>query len=157
MKQTFITVKRTLLFKLHWRVGVVSAFMVLWVAITGLMLNHSRSMGLHELHSEWQPLLYAYNMQLPEAYVQSIEQHGNEIIITTKDETLTLTTQENIDAVVAHAYRGDGVNIEKLVLDLHSGHIFGLPGTVLFDLTALAMIFLTATGLYNLWQRKRKH
>lgn len=155
MNTSFVRIKRTVIFKLHWRVGLAAAFLVVWVALTGLLLHHARAIGLHQLHSEWPPLLYAYNMQLPEGYVQNIEHTPSHITITTQDNAWQAPLGTDIDAAIAHAYRGDGVNIEKLILDLHTGHLFGLPGMVLFDLTALAMIFLTVTGLYNLWQRKR--
>ena len=120
MKIPTIKIKRTLMFRLHWRIGVLSAFFLLWLAITGILLNHSRMLGLHHIFLDNPMILWAYNMDV--------------------DEEL----------------RGRGVNLEKFILDLHTGNLFGLSGKVISDLAALALIFVTLTGLYNLWMRKRK-
>ncbi len=45
------------------------------------------------------------------------------------------------------AWRGQGLTIERVLLDLHSGRIFALPGRLLLDLVAVAMILLGVTGL----------
>lgn len=104
---------------LHWRIGIAAAVFVLWLSITGILLNHSRSMGLHHIFLDHPIILGAYNMDV--------------------DEEL----------------RGDGINLEKFILDLHTGKLFGISGTLISDLAALAMIFLTLSGIYNLWRRKR--
>jgi uncharacterized iron-regulated membrane protein len=111
---------RAFLFRWHWRIGLVAAFFVLWLAITGLLLNHSRLLGLHHIFLDNSLILSAYNMDYSEEL------------------------------------RGKGINLEKLVLDLHTGNIFGLPGKALSDISAIAIIFLTLSGLYNIWARKRK-
>ena len=107
------------MFKLHWRVGLVAAFFILWLAITGILLNHSRSMGLHHVFLDHPIILSAYNMD------------------------------------VAEELRGRGVNLEKFILDLHTGNFFGVSGKLLSDLAAIALIFVTISGLYNLWRRKK--
>jgi uncharacterized iron-regulated membrane protein len=50
-------------------------------------------------------------------------------------------------------------NWAKLVEDLHTGKLFGLTGVLLADLTALALIALTGTGivLWALPRLRRKH
>lgn len=119
MKIPIIKIKRTLMFRLHWRIGLVAAFFLLWLAVTGVLLNHSRALGLHHIFLDHPAILSAYNMNF----------------------------SENL--------RGQGINLEKFILDLHTGKFFGLSGTLVSDLTAIAMIFLVASGLYNLWKRKK--
>ena len=120
MKMPTIKIARTLMFRLHWRIGLASAFFVLWLAVTGILLNHSRDWGLNHIFLDNPMILSAYNMDV--------------------EETL----------------RGRGISLEKLVLDLHTGSVFGLSGKVISDLVAIALIFITLSGLYNLWMRKRK-
>jgi len=45
------------------------------------------------------------------------------------------------------AWRGRGLTVERMVLDLHSGRIFDMPGVLLLDLVALCMIVLGLSGL----------
>lgn len=120
MKIPTIKVPRSLMFRLHWRIGLCAAFFVLWLAVTGLLLNHSRTLGFHHIFLDNPVILSAYNMN------------------------------------VSEELRGQGVNLEKLILDLHTGNFFGLSGKLISDLAAIAMIFVTLSGLYNLWMRKRK-
>jgi len=44
-------------------------------------------------------------------------------------------------------FQGQGVSLYKIILDLHSGHIFGSFGSYLMDLAAISLIFLCVTGL----------
>ncbi len=50
-------------------------------------------------------------------------------------------------AALDTAWRGRGVTVERVLLDLHSGKLFGLPGTLFMDLVALCMIILGISGL----------
>ena len=119
MKLPTIKIKRTLMFRLHWRIGVTAAFFLLWLAITGILLNHSRGLGLHHVFLDNPLILSAYNMNVTEEL------------------------------------RGRGISLEKFILDLHTGSLFGLSGKIISDIAALAIIFLTLSGLYNLWMRKK--
>jgi hypothetical protein len=49
--------------------------------------------------------------------------------------------------VLQMAWRGQGLTVERFLLDLHSGRILALPGRLLLDLVAIAMIMLSITGL----------
>lgn len=49
--------------------------------------------------------------------------------------------------VLQTAWRGQGLTVERVLLDLHSGRILALPGRLLLDLVAIAMIMLSITGL----------
>lgn len=56
------------------------------------------------------------------------------------------------------AYRGTGLTLERVVLDLHSGRIVGAWGRWIMDVAAGILIFLAATGAW-MWlkQRRRRH
>ncbi len=52
-------------------------------------------------------------------------------------------------------HRGNGLTLERIVLDTHSGRILGLWGVYLMDAVAVIFIFLAAAGIW-IWV-KRKH
>lgn len=60
------------------------------------------------------------------------------------------------------AYRGSGLKLERVILDLHSGRIFGQYGIYLMDAAAIALLWLSFSGLW-VWNsrrhkmRKKKH
>ena len=58
-------------------------------------------------------------------------------------------------------YLGEGPSLERVLLDFHSGRIFGPVGIVVYDLLALMVLVLSISGLI-IWVRgkrngKRKH
>lgn len=57
---------------------------------------------------------------------------------------------------ITSQYRGDGLSMERLLLDFHSGRIFGPVGVLVYDLLALAVGFMAITGLV-LWFRGRRN
>jgi len=57
---------------------------------------------------------------------------------------------------ISQQYRGNGPSLERLMLDLHSGRIFGPIGILVYDLLALAIGFLAISGLV-LWVRSRRN
>jgi len=58
---------------------------------------------------------------------------------------------------IIRSYRGDGLSVYRILLDLHSGRFFGSIGVVAVTLSAAAMVFLTLTGTaYALRRQKRK-
>jgi hypothetical protein len=65
-------------------------------------------------------------------------------------------TPEELHQVINKHYRGDGVSMERLLLDLHSGRIFGPLGILVYDLLALAVGFLAISGLV-VWLRARRN
>lgn len=50
-------------------------------------------------------------------------------------------------ALIEAAYRGRGVTVERVLLDLHSGRIFGLFGKLFLDFIAIVLIVLSVSGL----------
>lgn len=45
------------------------------------------------------------------------------------------------------AWRGRGLTVERVLLDLHSGRIFAIPGRLILDIVAIGMILLSISGL----------
>ena len=54
------------------------------------------------------------------------------------------------------AYRGKGLKLERVILDLHSGRIFGEYGVYLMDAAAIALLWLSLSGLWVWNSRRRK-
>ena len=51
---------------------------------------------------------------------------------------------------------GDGVSLEQVILDFHSGAIFQKAGKLFFDIISILLIILSFTGIW-LWTIKRKY
>ena len=63
---------------------------------------------------------------------------------------------ETMRQAITRVYRGNGLSLERVLLDLHSGRIFGNIGTIIYDLLAIAIGFLSISGLV-LWFRGRRN
>ena len=57
---------------------------------------------------------------------------------------------------ITRQYRGNGLSLERLLLDIHSGRIFGPIGMLVYDLLALVLGFLAVSGLV-LWLRGQRN
>jgi len=57
---------------------------------------------------------------------------------------------EDIDQQLAAYFYGKGISVERLVLDIHNGHIVDKYGVWLLDIIAILLVLLSLTGLY-LW------
>jgi hypothetical protein len=72
-----------------------------------------------------------------------------------------ITLNESQTDELRHAFRGNGLNMERVILDLHSGRIFGRYGIYLMDAAAIALLWLSLSGLWVWWRcrvkQKRKH
>jgi len=55
---------------------------------------------------------------------------------------------------VLKQYRGTGLPIERVLLDLHSGRIVGVWGIYLVDLVAVLFIIIAITGIWMWWYKK---
>lgn len=53
------------------------------------------------------------------------------------------------------AYRGKGLTLERVVLDLHSGRILGQFGVFLMDLAAIVLCWLSLSGFW-IWRQRIK-
>jgi len=63
---------------------------------------------------------------------------------------------EALQQAITHQYRGNGLSLEHVLLDFHSGRIFGSIGVFVYDLLALAVGFLAISGLI-FWLRGRRN
>ena len=52
------------------------------------------------------------------------------------------------------SYRGNGLPLERVVLDLHSGRLLGNAGVLLVDAAAILFLLLAISGVW-LWSRRR--
>ncbi len=66
----------------------------------------------------------------------------------------TATTPTALSAAIQADIRQHSLTAERLLLDLHSGHLFGLSGVIVMDSAAVALIALGLSGLL-LWLRYR--
>ncbi len=67
------------------------------------------------------------------------------------------TTQldEDTTGALLEAFQGGGVSLYRVLLDLHSGRLFGWGGRTLMDLSAVAIIILIISGIGG-WLRKSR-
>ena len=72
--------------------------------------------------------------------------------------TASWATATTLDAasrlVLDKAWRGNGLSLERVMLDLHSGRIFGQWGVYLMDAAAILFLLLSVSGVW-LWFRRR--
>ena len=57
-------------------------------------------------------------------------------------------------------YRGKGLSIERVILDLHSGRLLGTGGVYFMDFVAVLLVFLASSGLWIWtvrWIKQRQH
>lgn len=76
--------------------------------------------------------------------------------LSTPQWSLAVSGPDTLQQAIAEHYRGQGLNMERILLDLHSGRIFGRIGVVVYDLLALAVGFLAISGLV-FWFRARRN
>lgn len=62
---------------------------------------------------------------------------------------------ESLQKSITLHYRGEGLSQERVLLDFHSGRIFGSIGVFIYDLLALAVGFLAISGLIFWFQGRR--
>jgi len=80
--------------------------------------------------------------------LQKIDEEGVEWFVAVDE--VDEGTRDSLEAV----FRGDGVSLYRVILDLHSGRMFGTIGVILYDLAAVCLIILGITGAM-LWFRRR--
>lgn len=194
----------------RWAGATLVAF-VLFLAITGIALNHSGDLGLDRKTISWSWLLEAYGMGAPEPYA-GMTAIGELLVVGDGERAHVLLASgelvESLDlgsvlpgaiervgraagravlqsdgalfrsdaeitsfepwaaGAASHvewspevqpdapglesidtAWRGHGLTIERVLLDLHSGRILSLGGRLLLDVIALGLIVLSISGL----------
>jgi len=60
------------------------------------------------------------------------------------------------EARLLEAFQGEGITLYRVLLDLHSGRLFGWGGRTVMDLTAIAILLLIASGLAGYFRRTRR-
>lgn len=60
---------------------------------------------------------------------------------------------EDLNEDLLQQYRGSGLTIERVLLDLHSGRIVGSWGVYFVDFIALLLLVLSCTGVWMWWKR----
>ena len=65
-----------------------------------------------------------------------------------------VTPAPELVAALQQRYRGSGLSVERVVLDLHSGRILGAWGVYLMDAAAIVFLLLAASGIW-LWGKRR--
>jgi len=63
---------------------------------------------------------------------------------------------EPLRASISQYYQGEGITLERVVLDVHSGRIAGLFGIYVMDAVAIGMLLLVISGAALGWLRRRK-
>ena len=62
--------------------------------------------------------------------------------------------EAGLRSALERAWRGTGLSLERVLLDIHSGRILGSRGVYLMDAAALLFLVLAASGVW-LWSRRR--
>ncbi|HEY9053122.1 MAG TPA: PepSY-associated TM helix domain-containing protein, partial [Gammaproteobacteria bacterium] len=67
------------------------------------------------------------------------------------------TLNENQRTLIRQSYRGNGLTLERVILDLHSGRLFNASwGIYIMDASAIIMLLLGISGTWVWLLRKRK-
>lgn len=61
----------------------------------------------------------------------------------------------NLDEIKL-AYTGNDITFERVLLDLHSGRLFGISGVIVNDIFALLLISLAISGFWAWYTRRRR-
>jgi len=229
----------------HRWLGLVAAIPLLWLSISGLLLNHAAFLGLNESEvstgwilkkynqvpegdprgiqvgdrkvSQWGKLLFLDHedlqlngnlvggvavknrlviatdervaivngsgemeldldeLSLPPLPVEGVGVEGQQLVLRSAGETyrfsddfLSFEEAEILLSTTSLSLLEDGARDElesairtrnamplsRVILDAHSGKLFGLPGTLLTDLAAISVIVLTILGLRLFPKRK---
>lgn len=163
------------------RIYVQSAWLLDWYGIQPPGEPRGVTLGAHWL-SELDGRIYFDARELPgvRGELHGAVQFGDGIAAMVGDETWLLTPAGDVverlgkshdvpaqtgwgrpvalpatlHAELVRQYRGRGLSVERLLLDLHAGRVLGTFGVWLVDLTAIACLGLAVTGLW-LWSRRR--
>lgn len=61
---------------------------------------------------------------------------------------------DELEQALLKIYRGTGLSLERVLLDLHSGRILGTWGVYLVDLIAILLLLLALSGAWMWWARR---
>ncbi|PCI09204.1 MAG: hypothetical protein COB77_00415 [Gammaproteobacteria bacterium] len=117
---------------------------------TSLSFNNIKRLGLkykRPVIETGDPLYY-----IADEHILDWDIISNEDIAWTKQYLLNDDEREQL----LIAYRGNGLKLERVILDLHSGRIFGQYGIYVMDAAAIALLWLSLSGLWVWNSRRRK-
>ena len=63
------------------------------------------------------------------------------------------TPPKILQTQLSQYYQGDGLPLERIILDLHSGRLVGMAGVYFMDMIAVFIIFLAITGVI-MWAKR---
>jgi len=66
-----------------------------------------------------------------------------------------VSTPADVRQAILAAFRGEGLTLYRVLLDLHSGRLFGWGGRTVMDLSAIAILLLVSSGIGG-WLRKSR-
>ena len=153
-------------FYVHLWAGVILTIALTAIAITGILLNHKRGLGLMPdvAHEPSAPFAAALSLaQLADSALAAVPApSGGEAVarvdrmdvrprdgivkVRMRDGASTEVTLDIATGRVLHVGRRGDVFLEKL----HSGEVFGDRGVLLSDLAAVGLLLTLITG-YWLW------
>lgn len=153
-------------FYVHLWAGVILTIALTAIAITGILLNHKRGLGLmpEGHHAPSAPfsaalplaaladtaLRVAPHLGDPDAATQvdrmDVRPRDGIVKVRLRDSASTEVTLDIASGRVLHVGRRGDVFLEKL----HSGEVFGSRGVLLSDLAAIGLVLTLVTG-YWLW------
>ncbi|MGJ8639926.1 MAG: PepSY domain-containing protein [Opitutaceae bacterium] len=58
--------------------------------------------------------------------------------------------------LILDKFQGGGISLYRVMLDLHSGRLFGWGGRTLMDLTAVAILILVSSGIGGYFRKSRR-
>jgi hypothetical protein len=94
-----------------------------------------------------------------QAYFQSDQQVVNWIPDTGANVQWSRPTSpdKQLEQALLKIYRGEGLSLERILLDLHSGRMLNARwGIYIMDAAALVMLWLGFSGAWVWWSRRRK-
>ena len=88
---------------------------------------------------------------------RSPDKMNNYDVINDIDEIIQETGYRNkkIKQIIENKSLSKTITYERIVVDLHSGRLFGSFGVTLIDLVTIGIILLSMTGAYS-WIRHKK-
>lgn len=150
------------MFHSHLWLGVITTGIVLVIAVSGILLNHKRGLGLmpdvpHTATGAFEGALSMAELARRAALAapaaggagvdrMDVRPRDGLIKVRFRDAAVTEVTLDINDGRVLHVGERNDVFIEKL----HSGEIFGASWVLLSDFAAVGLIILIITG-YWLW------
>lgn len=149
------------MFHTHLWLGVIVAFLVITVSVTGIMLNHKRALGFMPRTEIEHPEAFAVALPLPElarlasvAVAPDVAASGIDRMDVRPDKGIIKVRFNDINITEATLALHDGETLmiglrnDSFLEQLHSGDIFGRQGYLLSDLAAGALVLLLLSGFW---------